>query len=115
MAGVDPSLVVGGQTAGGDDAMDVVMGQQIRAPGVQDGEESDLGAEPLGIGGHLEQSLGAGLEQQIEESLGRSERQRVQFVGQGEDDVEVVGVEQVALLRLKPLPASLRLALGTAS
>jgi hypothetical protein len=34
---------------------------------VQDGEESDLGAEPLRIGGHFEQGLGTGLEQQIEE------------------------------------------------
>ena len=29
---------------------------------------------------------------------GSGERQRVQFVGQGEDDMEVVGVEQIALL-----------------
>ena len=73
--------------------MDMVMGQQVRAPCVEDGEESDLGAESPWIGGHLEQGLGAGLEQQIEEAPRSSERQRVQFVGQGEDDVEVVGVE----------------------
>jgi hypothetical protein len=35
--------------------------------------------------------------------------------GQGEDNVEVVGVQQIALLDLEPSPASLRLALGTAS
>ena len=51
--------------------------QQVGTPGVQDGEESDLGAETPGIGGHLEQGLGAGLEEQIEERPGRSERQRV--------------------------------------
>ena len=34
-------------------------------------------------------------------------------MGQGEDDVEVVGVEQIALLDLEPSPASLRLALRT--
>jgi hypothetical protein len=50
----------------------MVMGQQVLAPGVQDAEKSDLGTEPLRIGGHLEQSLGAGLEQQIEKSLGSS-------------------------------------------
>jgi hypothetical protein len=102
VAGRDPSLVVGRQAAGGDDAVDMVMGQQVRAPGMQDGEKSDLGAEPFGIGGHFKQSLGAGLEEQIENRLGRSERQRVEFVGQGEDDMKVVGVEQVALLCLEP-------------
>jgi hypothetical protein len=80
----------------------MVMAEQVRTPGVQDGEESDLGAEALGIGGHLEQGLGTGLEQQIEEWFGRSERQRVQFVGHGEDDVKVVGVDEVALLCLEP-------------
>jgi hypothetical protein len=35
-------------------------------------------------------------------------------VGQGEDDVEVVGVEQVALLGFEPSPAGLRLALRAA-
>ena len=91
------------------------MGQQVRTPRVQDGEESDLGAEPLRIGCNFHQSLGAGLEQQIEESAGSGERQRVQFVGHGEDDMEIVGVEQVALLRFDPSPAGLRLALGTAT
>ena len=87
------------------------MAEQVRTPGVQDGEESDLCSQPVGIGGHLEQGLRAGLEQQVEEWPGRSQRQRVQFVGQGEDDVEVVGVEPLALLGLEPSPACLRLAL----
>ena len=95
--------------------MDMVMGQQVGTPGVQDGEESDLGAEPLRICSHLEQSPGAGLEQQIEESPGSRERQRVQFVGHGKDDMKIVGVEQVALLSLDPTPAGLRLALRATS
>jgi hypothetical protein len=33
---------------------------------VQDGEEPDLRTEALGISGDFEQSLGTGLEQQIE-------------------------------------------------
>ena len=69
----------------------------------------------FGIGSNFDQGLGAGLEQQIEESPWRGERQRVQFVGHGKDDVEVVGREQVALLRLDPSLAGLRLALGTAT
>src|ERR1035437_2046760 len=67
MAGRDPALMISRQSAGGDDRVDMVMGQQVGTPRVQDGEESDLCAQPLGIGGHLEQGLGTGLEQQIEE------------------------------------------------
>jgi hypothetical protein len=92
--------------------MDVVMAQQVLAPGMEDGEEADLGAEPFRIGSHFEQGLGTGLEQQVEKGPGRSPSQGVQFVGQGEDDMEVVGVEQVPLLGFEPSPAFLRLALG---
>src|ERR1017187_1493274 len=92
----------------------MVMAEQIGTPRVQDGEEPNLGAEPFGVGGHLEQGLGTGLEQQVEERSGCGESQRVQIVGNGEDDVEIVGVEQIALLRFEPSPASLRLAFWTA-
>jgi hypothetical protein len=95
--------------------VDVIVAEQVGAPGMQDGEKSDLGSEPFGIGGHFEQGLGTGREQQVEEWFGRSQCQRVQFVGKGEYDMEVVGVEQVALLCFEPSPASLRLALGTAA
>jgi hypothetical protein len=57
--------------------MDMVMNQQVRTPGVQDGEEPDLRTEMIGIAGHLEQGLGAGIEEQIEEGSGRSHPQRV--------------------------------------
>jgi len=94
--------------------MDMVMNQEVRTPGVQDGEESDLRTEMIGIAGHLEQGLGAGIEEQIEERLGRSHPQRVQLVGQREDDMEVVGVDEIALLKLEPSPACLRLAFRAA-
>jgi hypothetical protein len=71
----------------------MVMRQQVGTPRVQDGQESDLCAEALGISGHFEQGLGAGLEQQIEHWPSRCQCQRVQFMGQSEDDMEVVGVE----------------------
>ena len=91
------------------------MRQKVRTPRVQDGEESDLCTQTLGIGGDFEQGLGAGLEQQIEHWPSRRQCQGVQFVGEGEDDVKVVGVHEIALLDLEPSLASLRLALRTAS
>jgi len=50
------------QSAGGNDAMDMIMGQQVLTPGVQDGEESDLCAQPFGIGSDFKQGLGTGVE-----------------------------------------------------
>jgi hypothetical protein len=93
--------------------MDVVVAQQGLAPGMQDGKESDLCAEPFRISSDFEQGLGTGGEEQIENWPGRSQCQRVQFVRHGEHDVEVVGVDEIPLLRLEPSPALLRLWLWT--
>ena len=46
MSGRDPALMIGRQSSGGNDRVDMVMGQQVRTPGMQDGEESDLSPEP---------------------------------------------------------------------
>jgi len=48
MTGVDPALTIGRQSAGGNDAMDMIMGQQVGTPRVQDGEEPDLCSEAFG-------------------------------------------------------------------
>lgn len=42
MFGRDPSLMIGRQSAAGDDAVDMVVRQQVGTPGVQDGEEAEL-------------------------------------------------------------------------
>ena len=115
MSGVDPALMIGRQSSGGNDRVDMVMGQQVGTPCMQDGEESDLCAQPPGIGGHFEQGLGTGFKQQIEQWPGSRKRERVQFVGQGKHDVEIVCVEHVLLLGFEPSPAGLRLALGATS
>lgn len=54
--------MVRGQSASGNDAMDVGMGLKGLSPGVQDREKADVGAETLGIGSYFEQSSGAGFE-----------------------------------------------------
>ena len=64
-AGLNPSRVIGGQTAGRKYAMDMGMKLELLIPGVQHTEETDLGAKMLRIEGHFEQSLGAGVEQEI--------------------------------------------------
>ena len=69
IAWMDPALVVGRQTAGGDHAVDVRMMQEILPPGVEHAEKADVGAEMFGIGGDLQQRGGAGAEQEAVETF----------------------------------------------
>ena len=84
---------------------------QVLAPGMEHGEEADLGAEMLRIGGDRAQRLGRGPEQDcvdrrlvLERDLGRRRRQ-------GEHDMEVRHRQQLGLTGGKPLDAGLPLAL----
>ena len=54
----------GDEPAAGDDAVDVGVVLEVLPPGVQDGQEADLGPEVLRVGGDLLQGLGGGPEQQ---------------------------------------------------
>ena len=63
VAGVNPVLMVWRQSAGGNDAVNVIVAEQVLTPGMEDGEESDLGAEVFWIGSHFQQGLGTGREQ----------------------------------------------------
>ena len=59
----DPACAVERRTAAGHDAMDMRMMVQVLAPGVEHGDEADLGAEMLRIGGDGAQRLGRRPEQ----------------------------------------------------
>ena len=59
----DPSRGVGRDPAAGDDAVDVGVMLQVLPPGVEDGQEADLGPEVPGVGGDLLQGLGGGTEE----------------------------------------------------
>lgn len=67
MAGRNPALMIGRQSAAGNDCVNMIVGQQVRSPRVQDGEEPDLCAEAPGISSHFEQGLGTGIEQQVKQ------------------------------------------------
>ena len=80
------------------------------APGVEDGEEADLGAEVARVGGYGAQRLGDSPEQQaVDDGLVLSgdlgDRR-----GHGEDDVEVLGGKQVRAAPFEPRGACQRLA-----
>src|SRR5215467_899011 len=60
---VNPARMIRRQTAGWNNTVNVRMMLEFLIPGVQDAEESDLGAEALRVACDLKQRLGAGPEQ----------------------------------------------------
>ena len=103
----DPAPVVGRESAGGNHAVDMRMEQKVLTPGVKDREEPDLRSEVFGVGCRFQHGLRGGREQQVVEQCRVGQCQRVQFMGNGEHDVEVTGVEQFLLPCLKPSLACL--------
>ena len=59
VAGGDPTLMVGRQSAARNDTVDMWMERQVRSPGMQDGEQAYLCTHALGIGGNFQQCLRA--------------------------------------------------------
>jgi len=60
---LNPLAVIRGQATGRHDTVDVRMMLKFLIPGVQDAQETDLGAEMLGVGRNLNQCFGAAAEQ----------------------------------------------------
>ena len=82
------------------------------SPGGQDGEETDLGAEMLRVGGHFEQRGGAGFEQQGEQPSLILPHERHERVRHAEDQMEVALRQEFRLALREPVLASVGLALG---
>ena len=59
-----PALMIEGQSAGGNDAVDMRMVLQFLSPGMEHAEEADLGAQEFGIAGDLDQRFSAEAQQQ---------------------------------------------------
>ena len=80
---------------------------------MQDAEEPNLGAEMFGIGGDLEQSLGAGAKQKAIDFTLVLQRQRSQLMRQCEDNMDVRHGQKVPAARIEPAVAGVGLALRT--
>jgi hypothetical protein len=63
----DPTLVVGGEAAAGNDAVEVGMEVQVLAPTMKDAEEPEFQPQTLSSG--VEQSLGSGVEEDAVDDL----------------------------------------------
>ena len=108
----DPPRGVGREPAAGDDAMDVGVVLEVLPPGVEDGQEADLGPEVLGVGGDLLQGLGGGPEQQAVDHARVLQGDRAERRGQGEDEVEVLDGQEFRLAGLHPVGGGGGLTLG---
>jgi hypothetical protein len=58
----DPAGAAGTEAAAGSGAVDVGMVEQVLAPGVEDGEEAEGGAEVFGVAADGEEGFGGGTE-----------------------------------------------------
>jgi hypothetical protein len=67
--GSNPAGVIAGESAGGNDTVDMGMKLELLVPGVKHAEEADLSSEMGGIVRDLRQGFGAGPEQQTVDDL----------------------------------------------
>ena len=86
---------------------------EVRAPGMQNGEDAKLGTEMLGIGRDHGERLGGGAEQDAVDEPFVLQGNRGEFVGDREDHVEVLDGENLSLAISNPVFSGLLLALGT--
>jgi len=90
------------QPASGDDAMDVRMKQQLLRPTVQHARETDPGAEIPRIARHVVQRLRDGGKEQTVRQLWIRTKERMELIGDSEDDMVVLDRQQMLLLCGEP-------------
>ncbi len=98
-----PFAAVSGQSAAGDDVVDMRMIHEILSPRVQDAYKPDLSTETLRVFRKLRQGFRYGLEQGSIEDFLIPEDEGVQQIGDGEDDVEVRYREEILSPGFDPL------------
>ncbi len=88
--------MVGRETAGGNDAVDVRMKLQALIPAVKHAEETDLGSKVPRVASNLQQGLGAGVKEQVIDQPFVLQRERSQFPRQREDGMDIASGQQFA-------------------
>src|SRR5579863_6538732 len=80
VAWLDPMRVIERQSPGGHDTMHVRVVFEFLIPGVEHAEETDLGAEMLGIASDCEECFSAGLQQEMVQEFLVLQGERRQFM-----------------------------------
>jgi hypothetical protein len=101
----DPARSVEGDPAPRDDAVKVGVQMEVLAPGMQDGEESEMCPEMLRVAADREERLSCGSEEVAVDLAGVLEREGSEGVGEGEDHVEVADVKEIGGLGVEPFLA----------
>src|SRR5260370_14128604 len=109
----NPVRVIGRESAGGNDAMNMGMSFEFLTPGVQHAEEADLCTEMLGIASDFQKGFRTTAKQEIVEDLLVLQDQRGQMTGKREDHMDVASREQLLATRFDPTVAGSRLTLWT--
>src|SRR5262249_49154384 len=90
--------------------MQMRMATESLAPGMEHGEESDLGAQVLGVSCNGAQRLGGGSEQNVVDDLLVLQGNGGNRLRKSEDHMKILGVEKLRSPVFQPLGASQRLA-----
>src|ERR1700726_2835805 len=100
--GSNQAGVIAGDSAGGNDTVDMGVKLEFLVPGMEHAEEADLGSEMGGIARDLQQGFGAGPKQQTIDDFLVLQSQRSQLRRQGEDDMDVGRGQQFTTTRRDP-------------
>jgi hypothetical protein len=108
-----PAVFVVAKRAAGNDAVDVIVTAQCLIPGVEHPEKTDAS---LQVGAtEIDQGFGDRLEENADQEFRIPHKQRIQFMGNGKDQVEVAHGQEFLFPTLKPAVCCGRAALGTVS
>ena len=91
----------------------MVMGIELLIPGVQYGGKTDLSPQALVVPGKLFKGPGGGLKEEIKDEFAVQQGQGIEFVRQGNHQVEVAGGQTTLQARCQPPGLLSALALGT--
>src|ERR1035437_2793096 len=94
-AASDPPVMVWGQAAAGNDAVQVGMEVQVLPPGMEHGEEPGFHPQALRVAGNGEQGFGDGAEEHVVDDLLIVEGDGGDLLGVSEDHVKVIGGQQL--------------------
>ena len=94
ISGANPAGVIGGQSAGGSDTMNMGMKSELLTPGMQDTEEADFCTEVFRVAGHFEKGFRTSAKQKIVDELLVLQDQWRQTTGQCEHNMGVARGEK---------------------
>jgi len=100
--GSNPVGVIAGESAGGNDTVDMGMELEFLVPGMKHAEEADVSTEMGGVARDFQQGFGAGPEQQTVDDFPVLKSPCSQLRRQPEDDMDVGCGQQFTTTRRDP-------------